>query len=130
MKIVFIVFFFFSSRRRHTRYISVTGVQTCALPIYKEAIEQNPHISLRGEFFVQDISEKSISERVESLPKNLAQKIIEKSSIECSLQDKIKLSIYERVNKSSKSQTLKGFLSVGLIKSLRYSFSKVKKRIT
>ena len=29
------VFFFFSSRRRHTRYISVTGVQTCALPIYE-----------------------------------------------------------------------------------------------
>ena len=28
-----IFFFFFSSRRRHTRYISVTGVQTCALPI-------------------------------------------------------------------------------------------------
>ena len=27
-------YFFFSSRRRHTRYISVTGVQTCALPIY------------------------------------------------------------------------------------------------
>src|ERR1044072_179912 len=25
--------FFFSRRRRHTRYISVTGVQTCALPI-------------------------------------------------------------------------------------------------
>ena len=30
---VFDFFFFFSSRRRHTRYISVTGVQTCALPI-------------------------------------------------------------------------------------------------
>ena len=28
--------FFFSSRRRHTRYISVTGVQTCALPIFTE----------------------------------------------------------------------------------------------
>ena len=27
-------FFFFSSRRRHTRYGTVTGVQTCALPIY------------------------------------------------------------------------------------------------
>ena len=27
------MWFFFSSRRRHTRYISVTGVQTCALPI-------------------------------------------------------------------------------------------------
>src|SRR3546814_2766767 len=30
----FIVFFFFSSRRRHTRCALVTGVQTCALPIY------------------------------------------------------------------------------------------------
>src|SRR3546814_9984465 len=29
----FLVFFFFSSRRRHTRCALVTGVQTCALPI-------------------------------------------------------------------------------------------------
>src|SRR3546814_19078449 len=28
------VIFFFSSRRRHTRCALVTGVQTCALPIY------------------------------------------------------------------------------------------------
>src|SRR5881628_4211813 len=28
-----LLFFFFSSRRRHTRCQSVTGVQTCALPI-------------------------------------------------------------------------------------------------
>src|SRR3546814_8493681 len=28
-----ILFFFFSSRRRHTRCVLVTGVQTCALPI-------------------------------------------------------------------------------------------------
>src|SRR3546814_1661036 len=28
-------FFFFSSRRRHTRCALVTGVQTCALPIYE-----------------------------------------------------------------------------------------------
>src|SRR3546814_9103988 len=28
-----LVFFFFSSRRRHTRCALVTGVQTCALPI-------------------------------------------------------------------------------------------------
>ena len=27
--------FFFSSRRRHTRCADVTGVQTCALPIWK-----------------------------------------------------------------------------------------------
>src|SRR3546814_2894844 len=28
--------FFFSSRRRHTRCALVTGVQTCALPIYED----------------------------------------------------------------------------------------------
>src|SRR3546814_2150825 len=31
---MFVVLFFFSSRRRHTRCALVTGVQTCALPIY------------------------------------------------------------------------------------------------
>src|SRR6056300_1040377 len=30
------VCFFFSSRRRHTRFLNVTGVQTCALPIRSE----------------------------------------------------------------------------------------------
>src|SRR3546814_1295166 len=30
---IMILFFFFSSRRRHTRCALVTGVQTCALPI-------------------------------------------------------------------------------------------------
>src|SRR3546814_5517751 len=29
-----LLIFFFSSRRRHTRCALVTGVQTCALPIY------------------------------------------------------------------------------------------------
>src|SRR3546814_7457389 len=32
------VFFFFSSRRRHTRCALVTGVQTCALPISRNTI--------------------------------------------------------------------------------------------
>src|SRR3546814_17225439 len=31
---MFFVLFFFSSRRRHTRCALVTGVQTCALPIW------------------------------------------------------------------------------------------------
>src|SRR3546814_3247085 len=31
---MFFFFFFFSSRRRHTRCALVTGVQTCALPIF------------------------------------------------------------------------------------------------
>src|SRR3546814_10629772 len=33
MYCLFVSFFFFSSRRRHTRCALVTGVQTCALPI-------------------------------------------------------------------------------------------------
>src|SRR3546814_10897254 len=35
------VFFFFSSRRRHTRCALVTGVQTCALPI-SWGVERQP----------------------------------------------------------------------------------------
>src|SRR3546814_3496052 len=32
------IFFFFSSRRRHTRCALVTGVQTCALPIFPDEV--------------------------------------------------------------------------------------------
>src|SRR3546814_20336101 len=43
---VFLFVFFFSSRRRHTRCAVVTGVQTCALPIYssKGAAVQGPRV--------------------------------------------------------------------------------------
>src|SRR3546814_19810201 len=34
------MFFFFSSRRRHTRCALVTGVQTCALPILESSASQ------------------------------------------------------------------------------------------
>src|SRR3546814_3326091 len=36
--VFFICYFFFSSRRRHTRCALVTGVQTCALPIYRPRV--------------------------------------------------------------------------------------------
>src|SRR3546814_2845256 len=35
-----IVVFFFSSRRRHTRCALVTGVQTCALPIFPRGAQR------------------------------------------------------------------------------------------
>src|SRR3546814_2251674 len=43
-------FFFFSSRRRHTRCALVTGVQTCALPIYGARTLQrgDHHVDLAG----------------------------------------------------------------------------------
>src|SRR3546814_4383035 len=40
--VVLCVFFFFSSRRRHTRCALVTGVQTCALPIFGDG---EPHFA-------------------------------------------------------------------------------------
>src|SRR3546814_3438578 len=36
-------FFFFSSRRRHTRCALVTGVQTCALPIFDVCAKVGRH---------------------------------------------------------------------------------------
>src|SRR3546814_5811252 len=49
-----VLFFFFSSRRRHTRCALVTGVQTCALPIFKSMENSYPlgeDLSLLQEFY-------------------------------------------------------------------------------
>ena len=43
-ELVICVCFFFSSRRRHTRSGRVTGVQTCALPIF-------PYLEMGGSNF-------------------------------------------------------------------------------
>src|SRR3546814_8323346 len=45
------IFFLFSSRRRHTRCALVTGVQTCALPIYGRGA---PFSSAREKLFPVD----------------------------------------------------------------------------
>src|SRR3546814_10834097 len=42
----FVSLFFFSSRRRHTRCALVTGVQTCALPIFCNESETNDKFSV------------------------------------------------------------------------------------
>src|SRR3546814_7942938 len=46
-----LLFFFFSSRRRHTRCALVTGVQTCALPIFYplEAVQAMARICIGAE---------------------------------------------------------------------------------
>src|SRR3546814_13450502 len=58
--------FFFSSRRRHTRCALVTGVQTCALPIYtwdkREATILNHVIDTRCGFTVDDDDNPSTPE--------------------------------------------------------------------
>src|SRR3546814_16560046 len=45
------VFFFFSSRRRHTRCALVTGVQTCAAPRFARADENRRHHRPRAPMF-------------------------------------------------------------------------------
>src|SRR3546814_2935823 len=44
---MFFCFFCFSSRRRHTRCALVTGVQTCALPIYLGLSHANDRRGIR-----------------------------------------------------------------------------------
>src|SRR3546814_5615312 len=82
----FICFFFFSSRRRHTRCALVTGVQTCALPIFPmmNIINGGEHadnpIDVQ-EFMVMPVGAGSIADAVRwgseifhTLKKGLAQK--------------------------------------------------------
>src|SRR6056300_1146849 len=42
-KLELIPFVFFSSRRRQTRFLNVTGVQTCALPISAADVKPEAH---------------------------------------------------------------------------------------
>src|SRR3546814_6483166 len=65
---LFYRFFFFSSRRRHTRCALVTGVQTCALPISGRAdgagtvgIERR---LILGEFGVADVDRPVAGKRL------------------------------------------------------------------
>src|SRR3546814_5099876 len=50
---MFFFVFFFSSRRRHTRCALVTGVQTCALPIYsRKKFDYSDLIAFRDRFIL------------------------------------------------------------------------------
>src|SRR3546814_3366477 len=55
------MFFFFSSRRRHTRCALVTGVQTCALPIF-------PVYQKLGSEFMPPLNEGTILYMPTSIP--------------------------------------------------------------
>src|SRR3546814_3596442 len=51
----YIISFFFSSRRRHTRCALVTGVKTCALPIYHTLKE--PLLSFPGSAVAREVTD-------------------------------------------------------------------------
>src|SRR3546814_7973923 len=55
-------YFFFSSRRRHTRCALVTGVQTCALPIFLiPVVQQMVRVDLRT--IVEDVPSQDVISR-------------------------------------------------------------------
>src|SRR3546814_5880122 len=61
------LYFFFSSRRRHTRCALVTGVQTCALPIFHAA---------RREQAIADIQLPSTTRRARHRPTHQLSEVI------------------------------------------------------
>src|SRR3546814_5790023 len=58
----FFWFFFFSSRRRHTRCALVTGVQTCALPIFR--MLGPAHVPLGSETVMKQLLHRATSGRM------------------------------------------------------------------
>src|SRR3546814_4664711 len=58
----YFMFFFFSSRRRHTRCALVTGVQTCALPIYGQLFIAE-RIGERIHFFFDNVGDFAYAAR-------------------------------------------------------------------
>src|SRR3546814_7220195 len=66
----FIVSFFFSSRRRHTRCALVTGVQTCALPISTEqTFELGDHLDEAAALLDEGIFAKWVKNRCGIAPR-------------------------------------------------------------
>src|SRR3546814_3628008 len=66
----YVFYFFFSSRRRHTRCALVTGVQTCALPI----CERRP-AGIPGQLFGHGILLPSFDTPRPALARSAAQEI-------------------------------------------------------
>src|SRR3546814_4415621 len=55
LSLMFDLFFFLSSRRRHTRCALVTGVQTCALPISRRSLLGRGELRLQSLHLVRQV---------------------------------------------------------------------------
>src|SRR3546814_396668 len=86
MSLCFDVIFFFSSRRRHTRCALVTGVQTCALPIYQSmkdgALEQASRVAEKVATDAASRHMENIRQSVEGLQSGDVHQAVEPTSIE------------------------------------------------
>src|SRR3546814_5617835 len=98
------LFFFFSSRRRHTRCALVTGVQTCALPIFDATAFEARLLQLHDALALVDgtgaiamqVSEEDLSRKtIKTVISWLAEKKVDCSDLQ---QEKIgRASCRERV---------------------------------
>src|SRR3546814_1533584 len=70
---LYVCFFFFSSRRRHTRCALVTGVQTCALPILILVEEKQALIKKLG----RKTLTLNLADPLDAVPADLAQWTLE-----------------------------------------------------
>src|SRR3546814_16763321 len=85
-------FFFFSSRRRHTRCALVTGVQTCALPIYHAWRSSGSRGALAMPFILNDRLELHMGPSSLGAPDDLGAVIVEfidkaKASLDIAVQE-------------------------------------------
>src|SRR3546814_7974270 len=75
--------FFFSSRRRHTRCALVTGVQTCALPIYSIAWGIAKRLSAQGAELAFSYQGEAFGRRVKPLAEQVGASLI----VPCDVED-------------------------------------------
>src|SRR3546814_270516 len=74
-------YFFFSSRRRHTRCALVTGVQTCALPTYQFENYAKLNKKMPAETAVQLSQIEDASRLADSVAGNLNIKVSDKQAL-------------------------------------------------
>src|SRR3546814_8222196 len=74
------LYFFFSSRRRHTRCALVTGVQTCALPIFlaREREAERPAMSaLTSQLDTRSAAFRDNAAQMQALVDDLKAKVLQ-----------------------------------------------------
>src|SRR3546814_4980886 len=84
--ILSVMFFFFSSRRRHTRCALVTGVQTCALPILLRVkpLSREQHMRVSWSCNLLDIGTRPVRPR-QSRSHGAYPQMVEQQNAQCIL---------------------------------------------
>src|SRR3546814_6156941 len=62
--VLMFLYFFFSSRGRHTRCALVTGVQTCALPIYRRVTGRDRQKGVLAAVVAPDVDGQALLEHL------------------------------------------------------------------